>query len=69
MKTLRGNAPFWRYGDSTRRMRGDLLLSCALLLIPQAVRFGLRPLLLTLARWNFAFYKAVFNLFQKIKGE
>ena len=49
MKTLRGNAPFWRYGDSTRRMRGDLLLSCALLLIPQAVRFGLRPLLLTLA--------------------
>jgi GT2 family glycosyltransferase len=26
------------------------------------------PLLLTLARWNFAFYKAVFNLFQKIKA-
>lgn len=26
------------------------------------------PLLLTLAKWNFAFYKFIFNCFQKIKG-
>ena len=49
MKLAQGHAPFWKYNDSLRLMRADLLLCCALLLIPQIVRFGFRPLLLVLA--------------------
>ncbi len=49
MKRSRRRGPYWRYGDTGRAQRMDLLLCCALLLIPQAVRFGMRPVLLTLA--------------------
>lgn len=41
--------PFWHAGDRAQSMKLDLLLCCALLLVPQVVRFGLRPLWLTLA--------------------
>lgn len=49
MKLTRRRGPFWRYGDTKRAQKLDVLLCCALLLIPQLVRFGMRPVLLTLA--------------------
>lgn len=48
MKRSRRRGPYWRYGDTGRAQRMDILLCCGLLLIPQAVRFGMRPVLMTL---------------------
>ena len=49
MRLTRRIGPYWRYDDTARGQKYDVLLCCALLLIPQTVRFGLRPVLLTLA--------------------
>lgn len=49
MKLSQGHAPFWKHNDSLRLMRADLLLCSALMLVPQLVRFGFRPLLLAVA--------------------
>ncbi|MBQ9083135.1 MAG: RnfABCDGE type electron transport complex subunit D [Clostridia bacterium] len=49
MKLSRRRGPYWRYGDTGRAQRLDVLLCCGLLLIPQALRFGMRPVLMTLA--------------------
>ena len=49
MKCIQGRAPFWKLDDRTHSIKLDLLICCALLLVPQVVRFGLRPLFLVLA--------------------
>lgn len=49
MKLTRRRGPYWRYGDTKRAQKWDELLCCALLLVPQVVRFGLRPALMVLA--------------------
>ena len=49
MRCIQGRAPFWKSDERAHSIKVDLLVCCAVLLIPQVVRFGARPLLLVLA--------------------
>lgn len=49
MRCIQGHAPFWKSDERVHSIKLDLLVCCAALLIPQIIRFGLRPLLLVLA--------------------
>ena len=49
MRCIQGRAPFWKSDARAHSVKTDLLLCCAVLLVPQVIRFGVRPLLLVLA--------------------
>lgn len=49
IKLTKQRAPFWKHGESARSMTADRLIVCAMLLVLPTVRYGLRPLLMTLA--------------------
>ena len=49
IKLTERRAPFWREGESARSMTADRLIACAVLLVLPVVRYGARPLLMTLA--------------------
>ena len=49
IKLTKQYAPFWKHGESARSMAADRLVACAVLLVLPVVRYGFRPLLMTLA--------------------